>query len=104
MADDTSAAAKQRETSDHARGRPFAKGQSGNPKGRPKNGHTLADALRSELTPDRRAQVVQAIIERAVSGDVAAIKLLFERVDGRVPRPLELTGEGGGPVIVERRA
>lgn len=78
----------------------FAKGQSGNPAGRPKRGTALADALRKELTPQARAKVVKALIKKAQEGDLAAIKLVFERLDGAVPQSLEHTGAEGGAIVV----
>ena len=79
---------------------PFAKGQSGNPAGRPKKGTAMADALRAALTPQAKAKVLKALVQKAQEGDIAAIKLVFERTDGAVPQPVEHTGAEGGAIVV----
>lgn len=71
--------------------RPFKPGQSGNPNGRPRSA-LLSDALRRELVeqmPDAPEKtiaegVAAKLIERALSGDVQAIKEVFDRAEGKV--------------------
>lgn len=46
-------------------GRKFTKGQSGNPKGRPPAGWSLAEAIREALTPERRRQLLAQMITLA---------------------------------------
>jgi hypothetical protein len=71
-------------------GRPFPKGQSGNPTGRPKG--SLTDILRiilSEVgdTPGitKGQQIMTKLAMMANSGNIDAIKMVLERVDGKVP-------------------
>ena len=66
---------------------PFAKGQSGNPGGRPKD-RPFADALRMELKAagdDHRAlrKIARALIAKAEDGDLAAIREVADRLDGK---------------------
>lgn len=85
---------------------PFETGQSGNPRGRPPKDRALADLLRRELRkkgPDGRtnnAAVVDGLIALARNGSVEAIKVVFDRVDGKLPTPVEHTGAEGGPLEV----
>jgi len=75
-------------------------GASGNPDGRPRKGACLAEALRRRLSAavtmsnGGRATVAEAVAGRlvalALSGDVAALRLLFERSEGRAPLALDL--------------
>jgi len=66
----------------------FKPGQSGNPAGRPRN--VMGEALRSRL--DRLADdgrpladhLAEALLQCALQGDVSAIKVIFDRVDGKV--------------------
>ena len=52
-------------------------GQSGNPRGRPR--HSIAERFRQAVDP-RLDEVIDAVIQAALGGDVAACKLLLERV------------------------
>ena len=69
----------------------FVKGQSGNPKGRVRR-KTFEDHLREELASRKGAMfkaLVQRLYGKAISGDVNAIKLIFERLGGK-PKTVEL--------------
>ncbi|MEP4557704.1 DUF5681 domain-containing protein [Cobetia amphilecti] len=54
----------------------FKKGQSGNPAGRPKAQHT---ALKRALE-QHGASVAGVVVERAMAGDMAAARLILERL------------------------
>jgi hypothetical protein len=88
-----------------ARGRPFSKGQSGNPGGRPA-GRTAAVVLRERLagrtdldgTPldggrTLLDKLVDRMIEGALGGDSRIQKLLIERLDGRAAANVEERAE-----------
>jgi len=77
----------------------FRKGRSGNPAGRPKS-ITLSEAYRRELAkvdpedPDGRthAEVLAGrMIDRAKAGDVAALKEIADRVEGRAKQTVSLS-------------
>lgn len=64
-------------------------GQSGNPLGRPKREFSLTQGMRdflSEKDPDKKKQRKDILIEKtfqmAQKGDIAAIKLLWNYIDG----------------------
>lgn len=73
-------------------------GESGNPKGRPKRGQAMADTLRRVLArkgEDGKANkqaIAEKIIELARAGDLDAIKLIFERIDGKVAEAVQVGG------------
>ena len=57
----------------------FKKGISGNPSGRPKGKPLKATELRAII--DLRAQdILQAVIDAAILGDIAACKILLDRI------------------------
>ena len=79
--------------------KPFKKGQSGNPKGRPKS-LTLSEAYRRELAkidpadPQQRtfAEILaERTVSKAKSGDVAALKELADRTEGKAKQTITLT-------------
>ena len=83
-------------------GTPFKPGQSGNPNGRPKS-KPFADALKAALKAagDDSAtleSVANALVVKARAGDVAAIKEIADRLDGKVPQGL-IGGEEDDPAI-----
>jgi hypothetical protein len=85
----------------------FKKGQSGNHGGRPKA--IISDWLRHELatldsdTQEEIAQkIIRVLIQRAVAGDVKAIQIIADRVDGR-PAQMETPNASQEPtkIVVE---
>jgi hypothetical protein len=84
----------------------FVKGQSGNPAGRPKGVPTLTPTLKRVLEEKDEAglpnhtAIARKLVAMALGGDLEAIKTVFDRIDGKVPQPVEHAGEGGGPLEV----
>ena len=62
----------------------WKKGQSGNPAGKAKGAVSLAYAVQRLLRkePDKLESIARTLIDSASAGDVAAARLLFERLDG----------------------
>jgi hypothetical protein len=78
--------------------RPFQKGQSGNPAGRPKN--VLTRALRQKLeetesnAPGTRTNaeaLADKLFRLALAGNVEALKICFDRLEGRPRQTVSLT-------------
>jgi len=73
-------------------GRQFPKGVSGNPNGRPKL-TKLTEALRQQLaeempnaSEETQAQAIaRTLILEALAGNIAAIKEVFDRAEGKAP-------------------
>lgn len=86
---------------------PFAPGQSGNPKGRPKD-KPWAAALRlaaNEPGPDgikKLRRMAEKCVDKAIEeGDIHAMKEVGDRLDGKPMQAIEASGPEGEPIQVE---
>ena len=79
-------------TAEKQRGRPFEKGMSGNPTGRP-SGSRNATTLALEALLDGQANALtQKAIDLALTGDMAALRLCLDRIlPPRKDRPVSFT-------------
>ena len=77
-------------------GKGFMPGVSGNPKGRPKKANCVSDLLRNkgdEIQEDGRTKlqaVIETLYEKAKDGDLKAIDMIFDRVEGKPAQKLEV--------------
>ena len=78
-----------------ARGRPFQKGASGNPAGRPRSGESIAEYIRQLAGADGRVYIDK--LHALATGEdtdtravLAAIGLLLERGFGKPPQTVEM--------------
>jgi hypothetical protein len=82
MADAENTAGKQR-------GKPFRKGQSGNPDGRPKGSRNITTVALESLLDGQATVLTQKAIDLALTGDMAALRLCLDRIlPPRKDRPL----------------
>ena len=73
-------------TTSKQRGKPFKKGQSGNPTGRPKGARNQTTMAAEALMVKDAENVVRAVIEKATSGDMTAAKIILDRVAPDLPK------------------
>jgi hypothetical protein len=84
--------------------KPWPKGVSGNPNGRPKKNGCMTEILRKGLKakgPDGRPNkeaIVDKIIALGREGEKWAAELVWERCEGKVPTPLQHSGPEGGAI------
>ena len=82
---------KTAKTARRGRGRPFKKGQSGNPDGRPRGSVNRATRAAEMLLDGESEALTRKAIELALAGDPAALRLCLDRtVAPRRDRPVEL--------------
>lgn len=62
------------------RGRPFVKGQSGNPAGKPKGARNRSTLAAEALLDGEAEKLTRKAIDMALTGDVVALKLCMERI------------------------
>ena len=67
-------------TAGKQRGRPFPKGQSGNPDGRPKGSRNATTIALEILLDGQATALTQKAIDLALAGDMAAIRLCLDRI------------------------
>ena len=76
----------------------FKKGQSGNPKGRPKMPdirEALSKVLNEEKDGNKALDVIlKALRAKAMKGDVRAIQELFDRAYGKAKQSIDHTTQG----------
>src|SRR5215472_2449035 len=74
------------------RGRPFPKGCSGNPQGRPLGARNAATVIAEQLLDGEAEAITRKVIELAKQGDLTALWLCLERiVPPRRERPVNFT-------------
>lgn len=75
----------------------YRKGQSGNPRGRPKGSKDRRTALRSLLEP-HAPQLVQQAVDLALEGDTTALRMCLDRIIPAMPAespPVEIKTKDG---------
>jgi len=85
--------------------KPFKKGQSGNPKGRPKKLPHLEELLADILGEDKEGitaaeAILRALRAKATKGDIRAAEVLLERAYGKAKQGIELSGTNEGPIQI----
>ena len=71
---------KAENTAGKQRGRPFQKGRSGNPDGRPKGSRNVTTVALETLLDGQATALTQKAIDLALAGDIAALRLCVDRI------------------------
>lgn len=67
-------------TASKQRGRPFPKGRSGNPQGRPLGARNAATVLAEQLIDGEAEALIRKLLEKAKKGDITALRLCIDRI------------------------
>ncbi len=62
------------------RGRPFQKGQSGNPCGRPKGSRNKTTMIAQALLDGEAEAIVRKVVQLALEGDLTCLRICLERL------------------------
>lgn len=62
------------------RGKPFEKGQSGNPNGKPKGARHKTTLLAEKLMQADAEDIVKAVLDSAKGGDMTAARIVLDRI------------------------
>jgi len=81
----------------------FKKGQVANPKGRPKKGYSITDWFKEMLSskPEVKDAIGKKIIEKALKGDMAAMRLVWNYMDGMPSQAVKLGGDENNPLKLD---
>jgi len=79
----------------------FKPGQSGNPDGRPKKGYSITEWFKEMLSskPEVKDAIGKSILKKALEGDPAAQRLVWNYMDGMPQQSIEHSGEIKGNTI-----
>jgi len=90
------------------KGRPFKKGESGNPNGRPPAEWSWSGTLR-RLAEEEQAKGIQlkelmgkSLIKEGLKGNIPAIKEFGDRIDGKANQGVDLNHSGEVIVRIEK--
>jgi hypothetical protein len=74
-----------------------------NKKGRPAKGHSITEWCKEMLSsqPEVKDAIGKSIMKKALEGDTAAQKLVWNYMDGQAPQNLNVQSEGEIRVIIE---
>ncbi len=74
----------------------FKPGKSGNPKGRPPKGHSITEWFREMLNsqPEVKEAIAQSIVSKALEGDVAAQRMVWNYMDGMPQQQIDHSTQG----------
>ena len=79
--------------------KPFKKGQSGNPGGRPKWKH-LTEMLKREENQPKLEALVRVGYDKALEGDMRAVEFIADRLEGKVATRLQVEQPTDKPIKV----
>ena len=72
---------------------PWQPGQSGNPKGRKPSGESVAEKLRGQDDETLKLAIAK-LIERALSGELKALEMYFDRAIGKAMDRISFSQDG----------
>jgi hypothetical protein len=86
-------------------GRPFAKGESGNPRGRPPKGESLTGVLKEVMGEEGKVLAAEKLLAMATGKGrqkpyFPALKYLFDRIDGEPVKAIAAAVENWSPPVV----
>ena len=76
-------------------------GESGNPNGRPKKGYSITEWFQEmfKAQPEVKDALAKSIVKKALEGDIAAQKLVWNYMDGMPQQKTDITS-GGKPIPI----
>ena len=79
--------------------KPFEKGVSGNPGGRPK-WKKVTELMKTETNQEKLAVIVDNVFDMAIEGNMRAVEFIADRLEGKVAQRVELSTLSDQPIKV----
>lgn len=81
----------------------FQPGQSGNPNGRPPKGYSITETIRDMMAakPEIKQALGTKIVGLALAGDINAMRMIWNYMDGMPIQNNVLTGDKDNPITVD---
>jgi len=79
--------------------KPFEKGVSGNPGGRPK-WKQVTEIMKTETNQEKLAVIVDKVFDLALEGNMRAIEFIADRLEGKVAQRVEVASNSDQPIKV----
>jgi hypothetical protein len=79
--------------------KPFEKGTSGNPGGRPK-WKQVTEIMKTETNQEKLAVIVDKVFDLALEGNMRAIEFIADRLEGKVSQRVEVSTLSDQPIRV----
>ena len=81
----------------------YKPGQSGNPEGRPKKGYSITEWFQAMLAskPEVKDAIGKSIVKKALEGDSAAQRLVWNYMDGMPKQINEIGGIDGNEITIK---
>ncbi len=79
--------------------KPFEKGVSGNPGGRPK-WKQVTEIMKTETNQEKLAVIVDKVFDLALEGNMRAIEFIADRLEGKVSQRVEVSTSSDQPIRV----
>lgn len=76
-------------------GHKWKPGESGNPLGRPKKGHSITETIRAMMDerPEIKKALAAKVLQMASEGDITAMKTIWNYIDGMPTQKQEISAE-----------
>ncbi|MDG2188517.1 MAG: DUF5681 domain-containing protein [Candidatus Marinimicrobia bacterium] len=79
--------------------KPFEKGVSGNPGGRPK-WKQVTEIMKSETNTAKLETMIDKVFDLALEGNMRAVEFIADRLEGKVAQRVELSTKSDQPIKV----
>lgn len=95
MGDNDTSVVNTQEKQEKNIGHRWQPGESGNPNGRPKKGHSITETIKAMMDerPEIKRALAAKVLQMANEGDITAMKTIWNYLDGMPTQKQEITAD-----------